>query len=231
MFFSQTLWPGWGLLTGDLLTGTSWKVLEPRGRVPHRDDPEVDVLGLQWVGAGALQDGKVPVVLLHRLVDAAHGLHGLHPAGDHHGTSCREGGGRRGTRTLCNRKKLTSSSTSASAENPRRTLRNISVPGAVHLSWPSSPGRGSCWCLRNPLWRKARWARGGTLLPSRDGGASGQTKNKSKSKGPRRSARVSDAVLTSSIPEAVKKMPTSSAYFCSSLYCWWLNSRWRLCSP
>lgn len=81
---------------GDLLTGTSWKVLEPRGRVPHRDDPEVDVLGLQWVGAGALQDGKVPVVLLHRLVDAVHGLHGLHPAGDHHGTSCRGGGGAQG---------------------------------------------------------------------------------------------------------------------------------------
>lgn len=37
--------------------------------------------------------------------------------------------------------------------------------------------------------------------------------------------------LTSSIPDAVKKMPTSFAYFCSSLYCSWLNSRWRLCSP
>lgn len=82
---------------GDLLTGTSWKVLEPCGRVPHRDDPEVDVLGLQWVGAGALQDGKVLVVLLHRLVDAAHGLHGLHPAGDHHGTSCQGAEGHKDT--------------------------------------------------------------------------------------------------------------------------------------
>lgn len=65
--------------------------MEPCGCVPHRDDPEVDVLGLQWVGAGALQDGKVLVVLLHRLVDAPHGFYGLHPAGDHHGTSCQGG--------------------------------------------------------------------------------------------------------------------------------------------
>lgn len=37
--------------------------------------------------------------------------------------------------------------------------------------------------------------------------------------------------FTSSIPDAVKQMSTSSAYFCSSLYCSWLNSRWRLWSP
>jgi hypothetical protein len=33
------------------------------------------------------------------------------------------------------------------------------------------------------------------------------------------------------MPEAVKKMPTSLAYRCSSSYWAWLNSRCRLCSP
>lgn len=53
----------------------------------HRYHSEVDILSFQRVGAGALQDGKVLVVLLHRFVDPTHRLHGLHPAGHHHGTS------------------------------------------------------------------------------------------------------------------------------------------------
>ena len=52
----------------------------------YGDDSEVDVLGVQGVGAGALQDAEVRVVLFDRLVDAAHGLHRLHPTGHHHGT-------------------------------------------------------------------------------------------------------------------------------------------------
>ena len=52
----------------------------------YRDDSEVDVLGVQGVGAGALQEAEVRVVLFDHLVDALHGLHGLHPTGNHHGT-------------------------------------------------------------------------------------------------------------------------------------------------
>lgn len=37
--------------------------------------------------------------------------------------------------------------------------------------------------------------------------------------------------LTSSIADAVNKIFSAFACFCSSLYCSWLNSRWRLCSP
>ena len=51
----------------------------------YGDDSEVDVLGVQGVGAGALQDAEVGVVLFDRLVDASHGLHRLHPTGHHHG--------------------------------------------------------------------------------------------------------------------------------------------------
>lgn len=53
----------------------------------YRDDTQVDVLGLQWVGAGALQDAEVRVALLDGLVNAPHGLHGLHAAGHHHGAT------------------------------------------------------------------------------------------------------------------------------------------------
>ena len=49
----------------------------------YGDDSEVDVIGVQGVGTGALQDIKV---LFDRLVDAVHGLHRLHPTGHHHGT-------------------------------------------------------------------------------------------------------------------------------------------------
>lgn len=53
----------------------------------YRDHSEVDVFWLQGVGAGALQNGKVLVVLLYGLVDPAHGLHGLHATGHHHRTT------------------------------------------------------------------------------------------------------------------------------------------------
>jgi len=60
-----------------------------RVKCSHRQHPEVDVFGLQRVGAGALQDDKVRVVLLHRVVDPPDRLHVLHPSGHHHGTSWR----------------------------------------------------------------------------------------------------------------------------------------------
>lgn len=51
------------------------------------DHSEVDVFSFQRVGACALQDGEVLVVLFHNLVDLTHRLHRLHPTGHYHGTS------------------------------------------------------------------------------------------------------------------------------------------------
>lgn len=107
-----------------------------------------------------------------------------------------------------------------------------------YLSWQSSPGTESCWCLQSQLWKKALWVHEEILQPSEVrneimvtllfiqcccGYLAGKTRLYC--------SENKQVFLTSSIPEAVKKIPTSAAYFCSSLYCSWLNSRWRLCSP
>lgn len=62
-------------------------LLQKKIQKPHRDDAQVDVLHGERVGTGALQEGKGWVVLFHRLINPAHGLHWLHSAGDHHGTT------------------------------------------------------------------------------------------------------------------------------------------------
>lgn len=55
-----------------------------RQRPAHRDDAQVDVLGGERVCAGALEEAEVGVEGLHNLIDLLHGVHRLHPAGDHH---------------------------------------------------------------------------------------------------------------------------------------------------
>ena len=50
----------------------------------HRDDTQVDVLRLERVGTGALEEAEVGVEGLHNLIDLLHGIHGLHPTRDHH---------------------------------------------------------------------------------------------------------------------------------------------------
>ena len=50
----------------------------------HRDDTQVDVLRLERVGTGALEEAEVGVEGLHNLIDLLHGVHGLHPTRDHH---------------------------------------------------------------------------------------------------------------------------------------------------
>lgn len=52
-----------------------------------RYNTEIDVLGLQRVGTGALQEAEVWIEGLHNLINLAHCVHRLHPAGNHHWAS------------------------------------------------------------------------------------------------------------------------------------------------
>lgn len=52
----------------------------------YLDHTEVDLFRIQRVGAGALQEGEVLLVLLYGLVDTPYGFHRLHPSGYHHGS-------------------------------------------------------------------------------------------------------------------------------------------------
>lgn len=50
----------------------------------HRDDAQVDILRQEWVCTGALQEAEIGVERFHNLIDLLHGVHRLHPTGDHH---------------------------------------------------------------------------------------------------------------------------------------------------